>query len=117
MKTSESDGEDDINAGDHFEIPPDSPPASKRAQVEEVEDEGEPPIGPHDDCYVREFPHPASQWIRHADTAFESLLGELRATGKDVWEPFASEEEWELAMWLMKNVGQKSTDEYLNLPI
>ncbi|KAG5633683.1 hypothetical protein H0H81_006037, partial [Sphagnurus paluster] len=39
MTTSESDGEDDINAGDHFEIPPDSPPASKRARVEEVEDE------------------------------------------------------------------------------
>ena len=36
---------------------------------------------------------------------------------KNPWDLFASEQEWALAMWLRKNVGQKSTDEFLKLPI
>ncbi|KAJ7186196.1 hypothetical protein C8R46DRAFT_983014 [Mycena filopes] len=31
--------------------------------------------------------------------------------------PFRDEEEWDLARWLMKNVNQTGTDEYLRLPI
>ena len=29
--------------------------------------------------------------------------------------PFADEEEWELAQWLMKNVMQTATDQFLKL--
>ena len=34
-----------------------------------------------------------------------------------MWELFASKEEWDLTKWLVKNVGQKSTDEFLKLQI
>ena len=37
--------------------------------------------------------------------------------GLDPWAPFSNEEEWQLARWLMKNVGQSKTDEFLRLPI
>ncbi|KIJ90638.1 hypothetical protein K443DRAFT_36586, partial [Laccaria amethystina LaAM-08-1] len=48
---------------------------------------------------------------------FETLLEQQTADGKQPWEPFASKEEWQLVTWLMANVGQNSTDEYLKLPI
>ncbi|EDR12671.1 uncharacterized protein LACBIDRAFT_323307 [Laccaria bicolor S238N-H82] len=50
-------------------------------------------------------------------TKFEMLLEQQTADGKQPWEPFASKEEWQLATWLMANMGQTSTDEYLKLPI
>ena len=34
-----------------------------------------------------------------------------------MWAPFEDQAEWNLACWLIKNVGQKSIDEYLKLPI
>jgi hypothetical protein len=37
--------------------------------------------------------------------------------GENEWAPFTSQEEWDLAWWLMNNVGQNSIDEYLKLPI
>ncbi|KAF8868528.1 hypothetical protein BD779DRAFT_1397671, partial [Infundibulicybe gibba] len=49
-------------------------------------------------------------------TKFELLLENQIRDGTDQWAPFASQEEWGLAVWLMKNVGQTSTDEFLKLP-
>ena len=37
-------------------------------------------------------------------------------TGASKWSPFKNEDEWELAQWLLKNVGQSAIDEYLKLP-
>ncbi|KAG1872229.1 hypothetical protein F4604DRAFT_1881036 [Suillus subluteus] len=34
-----------------------------------------------------------------------------------VWGPFKDEEEWQLAKWLIQNVGQNQTDKFLKLPI
>ncbi|KAF8885298.1 hypothetical protein BD779DRAFT_1611957 [Infundibulicybe gibba] len=48
---------------------------------------------------------------------FEVLLENQIRNGTNQWDPFASQEEWELAVWLMKNVGQTSTDEFLKLPV
>ncbi|KAG6821782.1 hypothetical protein H0H92_000911, partial [Tricholoma furcatifolium] len=77
--------------------------SSQRAYVEEVEDEGEP-TDPHPyERYIHKYPRPADE--------------SQEKEGKECWAPFAGEEEWELATWLMKHVGQKSTDEYLKLPI
>ncbi|KAG6806291.1 hypothetical protein H0H92_011916, partial [Tricholoma furcatifolium] len=91
--------------------------SSQRAYVEEVEDEGEP-TDPHPyERYIHEYPRPAGQWSKHAKTVFERLVESQEKEGKECWAPFAGEEEWELATWLMKHVGQKSTDEYLKLPI
>ncbi|KAG6810014.1 hypothetical protein H0H92_013700 [Tricholoma furcatifolium] len=60
------------------------------------------------------YPELAGQWIRQEKTRFEMLRDQLVSS---FWEPFESEEEWELAMWLLKNVGQKSTEEFIRLPI
>ncbi|KAF5377941.1 hypothetical protein D9615_006759 [Tricholomella constricta] len=110
-----NDSEPILDAEDVFELPHEPP--NKRPRVEEVEDEGEPQLEPRCTRYVKEYPLPAGQWIRQAKSSFELLLERQVAAGKAIWEPFASEDEWQLAMWLMKNASQKSTDEYLKLPI
>ncbi|GJF00252.1 hypothetical protein PsYK624_165340 [Phanerochaete sordida] len=51
------------------------------------------------------------------DTSFESIRKEQLDNGKDVWGPFASEEEWQLARWLVKKVGHNDTQEFLKLPL
>jgi hypothetical protein len=67
--------------------------------------------------YVEPFPEPAGVALRREKTRFENLLERQQLEEKAPWEPFASRTEWELVEWLMKNVGQKSIDEYLKLPI
>ncbi|KAG1796666.1 uncharacterized protein HD556DRAFT_1431276 [Suillus plorans] len=37
--------------------------------------------------------------------------------GEDEWAPFCDKEEWGLAEWLVKSLGQTRTDEFLKLPI
>ncbi|EGN99186.1 hypothetical protein SERLA73DRAFT_55114, partial [Serpula lacrymans var. lacrymans S7.3] len=37
--------------------------------------------------------------------------------GKEPWELLADQEEWELAEWLMKNLGQGHTNKFMNLLI
>jgi len=48
---------------------------------------------------------------------FECIRREQEESGTLWWGPFDSEEEWELAEWLIRNVGQKQTDTFLKLPI
>ena len=48
---------------------------------------------------------------------FESLNEEQTREGTSRWGPFEDEDEWELAEWLIRNVGQKQTDAFLKLPI
>jgi hypothetical protein len=121
----ESDGYDGLEIlGDDFVLPrrprsesPDqesesSKNPSKRARVEEVEDE-DAPQGRYPDSY----PGHAGQIFGEGVTAFERLQEEKRMEGLDPWAPFENEEEWELAHWLMKNVGQTKTDDFLKLPI
>ena len=79
--------------------------------MEEVEDEDSAPRP----CYtrfVRPYPRPAATPICRGKTKFETLLEQQTADGMQPWEPFA-----QLATWLMANVGQTLTDEYLKLPI
>jgi hypothetical protein len=42
---------------------------------------------------------------------------EQKENGTSKWGPFEDQEEWELAEWLSKNVGQKQTDAFLKLNI
>jgi hypothetical protein len=37
--------------------------------------------------------------------------------GEDKWAPFCNKEEWGLAEWLVKSLGQTRMDEILKLPI
>ncbi|KAG6905182.1 hypothetical protein DXG01_004385 [Tephrocybe rancida] len=95
---------------DDYQLPPELVDVceSQQAQVEDVEDEGEPPIGPHCERYIHEYPRPAGSWIRKANTGFESLLEDLIVEGRERWEPFEMKEEWELVTWLMKNVQNQN---------
>jgi hypothetical protein len=86
-----------------------------QARVEEVEDE--------DVCgtkiWLESFPmnKHAGAIFGTVPTKFESICDEQVLQGADIWGPFKSNEEWELAKWLMKNIGHNQADEFLKLPI
>ncbi|EIW85318.1 hypothetical protein CONPUDRAFT_150132 [Coniophora puteana RWD-64-598 SS2] len=48
---------------------------------------------------------------------FNNLRDEQLALGLDLWAPFDNEEEWQLARWLVTNVGKTAIEEFLKLPI
>jgi len=79
------------------------------ANIEELEEadnrEDTDPATPN--RYIEPFPGPAGEALTQEKTRFENWEGELRLEGKTPWDPFASRSEWELAQWLMKNVGQR----------
>ncbi|KAJ6608811.1 hypothetical protein B0H10DRAFT_2226532 [Mycena sp. CBHHK59/15] len=50
-------------------------------------------------------------------TVFERIRDDQVLTGCEVLGPFADEEEWELAKWLINNVGHNQTEAFLKLPI
>ncbi|KAJ7189579.1 hypothetical protein GGX14DRAFT_580553 [Mycena pura] len=78
-------------------IPPPRTVLKKRPPptVEEVEDE--------DDRYVQDFPPDLNAGARLArcETVFQKWREEQRKNGQQPWYPMDSEEEWELARWLM----------------
>jgi len=124
--TSEGDADmqmEDIrfNPGEHFdaELSPE-PIQDQRAWVDDAtDDDGNNltlPPGTHS-RFIEYYPDHVAERLRREKTTFETLKARLEADKKQPWEPFESEEEWELASWLLKNVSQKSTDDYLKLPI
>lgn len=50
-------------------------------------------------------------------TKFQQWQDKKKLKGENGWAPFGNQQEWDLAQWLMRNVGQKSIDEYLKLLI
>jgi hypothetical protein len=69
--------------------------------------------------YIENFPDEylaGATWGR-CKPLFECLNEEQKRTGGNRWAPFEDEEEWQLAEWLIRNVGQKQTDDFLKLPI
>ncbi|KAF9245631.1 Zn-finger domain-containing protein [Melanogaster broomeanus] len=49
---------------------------------------------------------------------FENFDGAAKTTnGEHTYSPFEDDEEWDLAAWMMKNLGQTHIDEFLKLPI
>lgn len=88
---------------------PEMPPA-----VEDAEGKDEEPA-----YYIEEFPAnlgAGAVW-REEVPAFEKLRQEQEENGSSRWGPFEDQDEWELAEWLIRNVGQKQTDTLLNLNI
>lgn len=88
-------------------------PPHKQARVEDVEDEDEDSSY----RYIEDYPLPAGGGIRQAETYFERIRREQIENGKEVWAPYENVEEWELAEWLARSVGQNQTDEFLKLKI
>lgn len=116
------DGDDFGDSGDETHEPPPDIPATPtvtpaenprkrpRATVEEVEDE--------EARWVQPFPkdRAAGAIFEKCQTQFEKLREEQKKAGRAPWEPFESEEEWELARWLMTSgISQMKTDEFLKL--
>ncbi|KAG0696903.1 hypothetical protein DFH29DRAFT_812529 [Suillus ampliporus] len=90
----------------------DNPIASKsrRVTVEDVTDE--------EDGRQYFEPYPEAGWtLREGQTSFERHQQYKESEGEDKWAPFGNEEEWGLAEWLVKSLGQTKTDEFLKLPI
>ncbi|KIP05982.1 hypothetical protein PHLGIDRAFT_73354 [Phlebiopsis gigantea 11061_1 CR5-6] len=50
-----------------------------------------------------------------ARTTFDTIRDDQVLQGAEVWGPFRNESEWQLAKWLIKNVGQGQADEFLKL--
>lgn len=69
--------------------------------------------------YIEYFPEEnrAGATWGHSKPLFECLDEEQKKVGGSRWAPFEDEEEWQLAEWLIQNVGQKQTDIFLKLPI
>ena len=86
---------------------------NRRARVEEIEDE-EAGVQSR---WIEDFPGSAGKQGDQAQSYFQKLHAEQRRQGLSPWTPFQDEEEWELAQWLMLNVGQNATDKFLKLPI
>ncbi|KAG1892025.1 hypothetical protein F4604DRAFT_1875493 [Suillus subluteus] len=94
---------------------------TRRVTVEEVEDEGGM-LFPDNGRYFE--PQPDAGWALHkGETNFERYRTYQEEEGEDPWSPFENaeisltREEWDLAHWLVKNLGQTQTDEFLKLPI
>ena len=121
---SEGEDSDGVTAGNDFVPvqPEPTPPAldnanerplkRARVEVEEVEDEDAPRR-----CYVESYPDGAAEILGRSKTKFDAYREGQDERGEQRWAPFRDKEEWELAQWLLKNVGQTKIDEFLKLDI
>ncbi|KIO14800.1 hypothetical protein M404DRAFT_93262, partial [Pisolithus tinctorius Marx 270] len=50
-------------------------------------------------------------------TAFEEMKKTEQKNNNNQWAPFQNENEWDLARFLMKNMGQTKIDEFLKLSL
>ncbi|THH07054.1 hypothetical protein EW146_g9433 [Bondarzewia mesenterica] len=101
----------------HSFVPNATPSSSKRARVEDVEDEDDIRRRKNSGRFVEVYPRPVGTPIGEGKTQFTMLLEEQTERGENNWAPFASEEEWQLSRWLSQRVGHKAIDEFLKLPI
>lgn len=89
-----------------------------RARVEDVMEEEERQFEQQPFAqFVQPYPpeYRAGKALQRGQTAFSKLKKKQKGEGKSIWEPFASREKWEVAQWLMENVGQTSTDTFLKI--
>ncbi|KAK0462568.1 uncharacterized protein EV420DRAFT_1639790 [Desarmillaria tabescens] len=100
---------------DSFEPPPSRP--SKKTRVEDVPDEDDDEAGSVQ--WIDDFPFPAGDpivWCGTQETPFQMYRREKLARGEDMWQPFESHKEWELACWLVRSgISQKEIDNFLKL--
>lgn len=106
--------ENDLGVGDDFVMT--SAPRLASVEPREVGSSDEDTY-PKNERFIESFRGEAGNGLRKAKTHYESWLENQRKEGKIPWYPFAREREWALAKWLLNNIGHKSTDEFLKLPI
>ncbi|KAI9459627.1 hypothetical protein HD554DRAFT_2206981 [Boletus coccyginus] len=61
------------------------------------------------------FREACSGYFRPRETPFEQMKRYQEATGRGAYAPFADHDKWALAQWLIKNVNQRATEEFLKL--
>ncbi|KAK0223918.1 hypothetical protein IW262DRAFT_1547637 [Armillaria fumosa] len=92
-------------------------PPSKRTRVEDVEDEEDMSSPP--EHYIQDFPWGAGDPIIERGVLllfFEQLRCERFDKNEEMWAPFSSRDEWELAWWLLRSgISQKEIDTFLKL--
>ncbi|KAJ7193265.1 hypothetical protein GGX14DRAFT_593074 [Mycena pura] len=80
--------------------------------MEEIVDE--------EDClYFEDFPKEdqAGATFGKGPTTFQGIRDDQVLQGAEILGPFESDDEWELAKWLIKNVGHNQMEAFLKLPI
>ncbi|KAK0498186.1 hypothetical protein EDD18DRAFT_1350811 [Armillaria luteobubalina] len=66
--------------------------------------------------YQRDFPdNKAGAPLHHGKTTFQHIHDEQILKQEEVLGPFQDNKEWELAKWLIKNVGHSAAKEFLKL--
>ena len=69
--------------------------------------------------WIWDFPEGHAGRIVEGSSAgprFENICHHQQFAGKAPWDPFSSEEEWEIAQWLVETgVSQRSINEFLRL--
>lgn len=92
---------------------------SKRARVEDIEDEEDIDMGglPREP-WIEDYPLDAGSIRGTGKTTFEAIREMKTAAEESHWAPFDSAEEWALARWLLTSgLSQTAIDEYLQLEI
>lgn len=91
----------------------DGPPPSKRPRVEDQNTTVASSTRSQKPRYGETYPHVAGFTYGPGSTTFEGWMAEDGSR----WEPFQSQEEWDLAKWLVRNVGRRGINELLDLDI
>ncbi|KAG5649098.1 hypothetical protein H0H81_006309, partial [Sphagnurus paluster] len=95
-------------------VSPKTPFSDRKVCIEEVPDIDDPHSK---NRFVHPYPRPVATPLQQGNTQFGQWKEAQEASGESAWAPFENQEEWDLAQWLIKTVGQTSIDEYLKLPI
>ncbi|KIK26765.1 hypothetical protein PISMIDRAFT_94556, partial [Pisolithus microcarpus 441] len=100
------------------EVPGDTP-RPHVAQVEDADDDED--TGDRQNRlsrYACEYDEgPVADILGTGQTAFENMREVQDGFGGSTYSPFEDREDWELAQWLINNVNQRATDEFLKLQV
>lgn len=98
--------------------PSPAPQQGRRATVEDAPDEDDVPKLPQGEVWIDDYDEErqAGATVEPCKTSFEFHRDQQKEAGVEPWSPFESEDEWELAQWLMSaGVSQKKMDAMLKL--
>ncbi|KIK19772.1 hypothetical protein PISMIDRAFT_13424 [Pisolithus microcarpus 441] len=107
------------NFGDDMGEVPGDTPRPHVAQVEDADDDED--TGDRQNRlsrYACEYDEgPVADILGTGQTAFENMREVQDSFGGSTYSPFEDREDWELAQWLINNVNQRATDEFLKLQV
>ncbi|KAI6156712.1 hypothetical protein BKA82DRAFT_4325524 [Pisolithus tinctorius] len=86
----------------------------QHASVEDVED-GSSPAG--DRHFIEQYTGFATRILGSRATAFKEMKKTEQKNNNNQWAPFQNKNEWDLACFLMKNMGQTKINEFLKLSL